>query len=431
MIANPGQVFHFLKPRNTVVMIATVAMVLGIAARSPLLLGISIMCIASLGVALAESARLLKHMKVRRHHHERVFQGNSVVVSLELEAVDRAAPELLLVEDYFPPSTTSRLRRLIECEMRRGMITTIGFFGLCEHRRGLYVLGPVSIQAYDAFGFFPRQLTIDVFTDLMVYPQAVDLASTRLLGEGTLPHVGLEIKPRVGASEEFAGIREYRPGDPTRLIHWRSTARHGRPMVKEFEEERTTLVTFFLDLGRQGLVGIGDQTSVEYGIKCCASMAKRAVERGHRVSLLSVGSVIDFLPPGAGMSHLVALLDRLVFLKPEGDSALPEVVSDHAKSLPRGSTAVLLLGATTVEFDSIARALGRLLYRQILPIVVLIDDRAFIKIYRDQEERHHGALPLEEIVRRVRILGAQVHVVRRARSMEQALLQGLEREEMP
>src|SRR5207237_287835 len=48
---------------------------------------------------------------------------------------------------------------------------------------------------------------------------------------------GVSLASRVGESEEFVSLRDYRPGDPLRLIHWKSWARRGRPVVKEFQDE--------------------------------------------------------------------------------------------------------------------------------------------------------------------------------------------------
>ena len=421
-------VFQLLKPRNLVALLAGLCTVLAVATHNPLMVMLSAASLATILVSGLRVWGLLENVRVERDHHPRVFQGNSVAVSLRISGSERRTPELLLVEDSFPPSTTSRIRRLVEHPIGREFGVQFQYFGLCEHRRGLYILGPVRLQAADELGFFQRELFMEDFSELVIYPQAVDLHQLDLLGAGTLAHVGLETTRRTGASEEFLGVREYRPGDPISLVHWRSTAHHDRLMVKEFQEEMTTVVTFFLDVGRLGLVGVGDQTSVEYGIKCCASMAKRAVERGHQVGLFAVGATVEHLPPGGGTAHLLALLDRLAFVKPMGDSGFAAVVRDLAKGLPRGSTAVLVMGATTIDFDALAPGIALLIDRRILPVVVAIDDRAFIKIFQEQEERHYRALPLEDIVNLLRLMGARVHVVRRAKSMGEALVAGLEQE---
>lgn len=423
------QVFHFLKARNVAVLLATVGVAVGIALGRPMLIQIAVAMVVAIGVSLWQATRTLKSINVKRTHTPRAFQKNTVGVELDLQLAEGAVPELLLVEDEFSPSSPGRMRRLLGLSMQRDAITHIQYFGTCEHRRGLYVLGPVRMQAMDAMGFFPRELILDAFTELLVYPQAVSLQQLALLDEGTIPHVGLETTRRHGVSEEFIGLREYRPGDSPRIVHWPSSARHGRLLVKEFQEERTTLVTLLLDLGRQGLVGVGDQTSVEYGIRCCASIAQRAVDRGHQVALYAIGEKVEHLPPGSGTAHLLTLLDRLALLRTKGESGFAAVVGDVAPLLARGSTAVLIQGATTVDFDKIAGPIRVMLDRRILPVVVLVDDRAFIKLFREQEDRHYQALSLEETARQLRLLGARVHIITRARTIEEALMQGLDVEE--
>lgn len=420
--------FQFFKPRNTLLLTGAMTLILGVVLRHPLFLMVSAMCASSVVIEFVHAMLLLREVHAEREHHDRAFQGSEVGVSLRVRPVATMAAELVVIEDNFPPGTAGRVRKLLDFPLRLGSLVEVGYLGTCDHRRGLYLLGPVKLQACDPLGFFARELFLDTMTRLVVYPVAADLEEAEVLGEGVLSHVGLEAKPRAGVSEEFLGIREYRHGDPPRLIDWKSTARHGRMMVKEFEEEITTLVTFFVDLGRLGLVGVGDQTSVEYGIRCCASLAKRAQELGHDMQYFGVGQTVDHVPPGSGVGHLLAILDRLAFAKAQGDSAFPFVVKDFARHLPRGSTAILLLGATTIDFETMQPTVATLLDRRILPIMVLIDDRAFIKIYREQEDRHHASLPLEEIARRLQLMGARIHIIKRAKTIEQALVQGLEQE---
>jgi uncharacterized protein (DUF58 family) len=348
-------------------------------------------------------------------------------VALRVEGTGRGrGPELLLVEDTFPPSTTSRIRRLVGVPIGPGHGAELHYLARCDHRRGLYVLGPVRLHAADALGLFPRTDFAPCFSRLLVYPEAVDLTRTDLLGEGVLPHVGLEMTPRTGYSEEFVGVRAFQPGDPPRRVHWPSTARRATPMVKEFQEEITTAISFFLDLGRLGLAGVGDQTTAEYAIKACASLARLASDRGHRFQLVTVGTTIDHLPFGAGPRHLLALLDRLAFVRPGGDQPFLATVAPWVQSLPRGGTAVLLLGAATVDPDEADRVLALLAARTILPVFVLVDDRGFIKLFREQEELHQRAAAAPVLAAHLRRRGARVHLLARGRHLEQALLEGLE-----
>lgn len=419
---------HFLKPRNQLLLAATVCWYIAVATRNPLVCGLAVWATVALAMSWFAARGLISNVHVQRSHSGRAFQGNSLGVTLRVQGLDQKAPEMVLVEDTFSPGGTWKFQKLLEDRLYQGVMEEVAYAGSCDHRRGMYVLGPVRLEAYDPFGFFRRELILDHFTELVVYPLAVELRQAQVLGEGTLAHVGLEIAHRTGASEEFLGVREYRPGDSPRIIHWRSSAHHDRLMVKEFEEERTTLVSFFLDLGRLGLVGVGDQTSVEYGIKACASLAKRTVDLGHRLQLFGIGEKVEFVGPGGGTTHLLTVLDRLAFFRAQGDSGFAAVVGDLVPELPTGSTAIMIMGATTIDLPHLSNVIARLRDRGILTILVLVDDRAFIKIFQDQERRHIAALPLPQMVKELRLLGARVHVIARAKSMEQALLNGLEQE---
>ncbi|MBI1293064.1 DUF58 domain-containing protein [bacterium] len=417
---------HFLKPRNVLVFVATVGLFIGLATGNAALLSLAAMAITALIVGFIEARQMLEHVEVRRTHLPRAFQGSSVGVELTLSTSSDRTPELIMVEDEFPPGTPSRFRHLLDRPLHRDRPMQISYLGRCDHRRGLYLLGPTRLQGADAFGLFPNELLVPSITELVVYPTTIDLREMGLLGDGVQNHVGLEMSSRVGQGEEFIGVREYRPGDAQRLIHWRSTARHGRPMVKEFQEEVTTLVSIFLDMGRLGLTGVGDQTSFEYGVRVAASIARRGTNLGHRLEFFGVGQKVEHLPPGQGELHLLTLLDRLAFLKAEGESGFAAVFRDLSAVLPRGGTTVAIMSATTVSFDELSATVDSLLARRILPIFVLIDDRGFIKLFAEQEMAHVKARSLDETARLLRVMGARVHLIRRGKDPEAAIAAALD-----
>ncbi len=420
--------FHLLKPRNTLAFAGAASLVMGLLLGNGVLLTMATLALGALAMGAWQSYGLLGGVTVRRLHPPRAFQGHSVGVALRLENTDRRAPELVLVEDRFPPSAAYRISRLLDTPLRRGRVSEVSFIGACDHRRGPYVLGPARVEAQDSLGLFTREVTVEEFTSLLVYPQAVTLGAHEVLGEGTLAHVGLETTQRAGVSEEFAGLREYQRGDSPRLIDWKSTARHRQLMIKEFQEERTTLVTLLLDNGRQGLVGVGDQTSVEYAIRAAATIARHATGLGHFLQFFAIGDSVEHVPEGNGTAHLLTILDRLAVLRPAGPSAFPVVAGDLTPHLRPGSTAVMIQGATTVNMEETERLTNHLLSRAIKPVFVLVDDRSFIKLFRDQEERHAEALTLDEIMRHLQLMGARVHVLERGGDIGRQLRTGLDME---
>ncbi|HNM47323.1 MAG TPA: DUF58 domain-containing protein, partial [Candidatus Sumerlaeota bacterium] len=204
---------------------------------NPHLVALGVMCFMTMIAMLIEARSLLSQISVKRQHQPRAFQGQAVPVRVMVSCKGVLAPELLLIEDYFPPASNGRFLKLVAYPLGSDRVVEMNYYGACDHRRGLYTIGPLRLQACDSLGIFARETLVDEFMDLLVYPQAVDLNESELLGEGTLAHVGLEMTRRAGHSEEFLGVREYRTGDPTRLVHWKLSARHNRLIVKEFQEE--------------------------------------------------------------------------------------------------------------------------------------------------------------------------------------------------
>lgn len=418
--------WHFLKPRSLLLLLVGACGYLAFVMTNPLLLALAAGALGLFVHGALEARGLFRHVQATRRHLPRAFEEQTIPLDLRL-AVSGGTMSLMTVEDYFPPASASRLRALVVGPVRPGQTLSLGFRATCDHRRGPYVLGPLKLAGSDSLGLFRREHLFELFSRLLVYPTSVDLQEADLLGEGILRHVGMDMSARQGFGEEFVGLRHFRPGDSPRAIHWRSVARHGELMVKEFQEEVTTRVSIFLDLGREGLVGLGDQTSVEYGIKAAASIAKRATARTHQIELFAIGAAVEHLPPGSGTGHLLALLDRLAILKAEANSGFPAVVLDLARSIPPGATAVMILSATASTVERLAPIVDAFRALRVLPVFVLIDDRAFIKLFREQEDRHHKAPPIDAIASELAMRGAMVRTIRKAKTISQALVQGLER----
>ena len=280
----------------------------------------------------------------------------------------------------------------------------------CARRRGPYEIGPVHLRGADPMGLFPQSAALPLFTKLLVYPQAQALPHVGVLGAGTLFHVGQETTLRSGHSEEFIGLRDYRPGDPMSRIHWPSTARHGRFIVKEFQETVVTDVSLYVDLSRVSSAGIGDQTSTEWIIRAAASIAARAVDLSHRVEVFALAQQTDHVPMGGGDAHLIAILDRMAVYRADGRQPFTERLRALTGHVRRGATVVFVCGAAALDLEQIEGIVRLLSIQGVRVMVVPIDERRFIKLTREQDRTFAQAEPLEVIVRRLTLAGAEVFV---------------------
>jgi uncharacterized protein (DUF58 family) len=166
-----------------------------------------------------------------------------------------------------------------------------------------------------------------------------------------------------------SGVREYMPGDSLNRIHWVSTARRDRLMVKEFELDPLAEVWIFLDADRfpqsslpqpkiefnilnywrqKVKVNLPPSTE-EYGVSIAASLARYFIRSGRSVGLVALGQIHALLPPDRGGRQLGKLLEALALLHAEGELPLRGLVEAQAKHVPRGST-VVLITPTTASF---------------------------------------------------------------------------------
>jgi len=338
-----------------------------------------------------------RDFSAQRHHYKRTFENQELRIRILLQTESRIPLYMLEVIDIFPAGDMYRIKTLVSDRLDNRSAVELEYFTICTRRRGVYVLGPIRLVCSDPLGIHKKKIELPVLTDLLIYPQAPDLKLFEVLGEGTLSQVGMETVFRPGHSEEFTGLREYRRGDNPRRIHWRSSARHNKLLVKEFREDVVTEVTFFLDMHRLSLSGIGDITSVEYIIKAAAAIARVAIEKSHLVQVFILSKKIDHIPLGGGYSHLITLLDRFTFLRPRGERTFEQDLIEYIPHLKPGSTVVLIAGSTNIHVQELAPILRQLMDKRIKLSVVLVDDRSFLKVYKDQECQWKESLPIRKL----------------------------------
>jgi uncharacterized protein (DUF58 family) len=179
-------------------------------------------------------------------------------------------------------------------------------------RRGRYTYSGFRLSTKFPFALFRKSRLVELSTEVIVFPQLAQL------GHALVPRArvaGVEAQGRRGRQGDFHGLREYRDGDDPRDIHWRSTAKVGRTLVREHEEESARRVTVFLDNALPDGELCPDELAkdgLERAISLAASLAADYLERGYAVRVVTRG---DAVPPWLqGSSQLVRLLKTLALL---------------------------------------------------------------------------------------------------------------------
>jgi uncharacterized protein (DUF58 family) len=296
-------------------------------------------------------------------------------------------------------------------------------------QRGVFPLGPTVLGSGDLFGLFPVNSSLPAQDSLLVYPMMVDVRSFPN-PPGLLPG-GEALRRRTHqVTPNASGVREYVTGDPLNRIHWMSTARRGRLIVKEFELDPLADVWVFLDAARAvqaalpqpaqhlspqdfwqrtGKLPLPPSTE-EYGVSIAASLVRDYLRRGRAVGLVSAGQQVTLLSPDRGGRQLGKILEALALLRAEGALPLRALVETQVKHMQRGSTVVLI--TPSVERD-IPLVVDYLLQRGLRPVVVLLEAASF------------GGQPgTEALMGGIKILGVPFRVVKNGADLEAVLSNG-------
>jgi uncharacterized protein (DUF58 family) len=127
---------------------------------------------------------------------------------------------------------------------------------------------------------------------------------------------GIPLSSHLGDSIEFVGTRDYREGDPVRNIHWRSWARHGRPVVKEYQEEYFCRLALVLDTFVPRRRNRRADEGFEAAISVLASIADHFSRSEHVVDILAAGPDVYEVSAGRSLAYLDNILDVLACLGP-------------------------------------------------------------------------------------------------------------------
>ncbi|HEV7665472.1 MAG TPA: DUF58 domain-containing protein [Chloroflexota bacterium] len=224
---------------------------------------------------------------------------------------------------------------------------------LCT-RRGRFRLGPVWVTSGDPFGIFrvSRQLTDG--TIIVVYPRTVALPRFgRVPGE--LPGGSLQGVRVPFSTPNVSSVRDYRPGDAFNRIHWPSTARTSRLMVREFELDPTADVWLILDLNSDVQAGAGLESTEEYAVTATASLARHLLEQGRAIGLVSQTAT---LPADRGPRHLERILEVLALVSATSHLSIAAMLSAETSRFARSSTLIIVTSSTSEGWARFCQALG-------------------------------------------------------------------------
>ena len=356
------------------------------------------------------SRKLLNYLRITRSHVPRCLEGETLYIQLRVENQSTSHPYLVGIADRCAAIGGSVIHSLV-VELPAFATAEVPYHITCDYRRGYFVLGPTTVTVPDELGIFRWRTLRNVHTDLLVCPRPLSIEKLPLLGIGTLPHVGIETVRHSGRSEVFAGVREFREGDPFRFVHWPTTLRTRKLHVKEFDRSVVTHVSVFIDLFATGETGIGNVTSVEQRLRVAATLAASAIENCHFVRLIAAKVPSESTRSAGGKLHLQSLMQWLATQSARGVGSLEDVLISELSSIRRGSTVALVLSSINIQLPRLCKILQQLRSRQVHFVAAVVEDRSYLKRYAYQTSLFEASLPMEEIATELQMAGCTVYTL--------------------
>jgi uncharacterized protein (DUF58 family) len=357
--------------------VALVLLIIGFHRRINLLMLLGDMLVVMLVLNLLAAGRSLRGLKVRRRLDDWLFARTPGIVEVQVSNPDRRARfGLRIVEegtdqaaeclvDYLPAQDSVSWRREVTLP-RRGRYTwgavrvSSGYpFGLGERRRLLMTEETVTVLP--CLGWLHRGRFLRYLRELSAQPRNA--------------HFRHKPRPHPAAQAEFHGLRSYRSSDSPRLIHWRTSARRGELMVREFEDEPSDNLLVVVDPtlpAESDYCGVSLRDQFEEMVSLIASICWEWCRRRDDRLVLATATAEPVVLDGlTGPAHARRILESLALLECSAGPVNAAVIEHlQARRIPSASIVVVALG-----HSALAEPLRRILRRRVQSLDASRTDR--------------------------------------------------------
>jgi uncharacterized protein (DUF58 family) len=268
---------------------------------------------------------------------------------------------------------------------------------ICRER-GRYQLGPITMRTSDPFGLFTMEQDLTPTSNVVIYPLTFEI-NQFALPIGILPG-GDSLRRRTHyVTTNASGVRDYAPGDSYSRIHWPSTARRDRMIVKEFELDPLADIWIVPDMAIYGHISASQstdqvvdksienlpkwmqtekfslpETTEEYTVAAAASIAQYFIRNDRAVGMLAYGQSNEMVQPDRGERQLTRILETLAVLRAQGKLPVDDMLHAESHLFPRGTTIIVISPTNRDKWATSARQLVR---RGLRVVTILIDPESF------------------------------------------------------
>lgn len=298
----------------------------------------------------------------------------------------------VLVREEIPRllEAASRERRL-ELPSSKEFLETVHY---APGRRGKVSGGRLHLRVLSPLGLAWRQGKRDLPWAVVVYPSLLSAELRALPSQAQRRReAGFRNIRRIGEGRVFESLKEWVPGEEPRTIDWKATARRGKPMARQYEDERRQHVMIVLDAGRLLTAESDGRARLESAIDAVLHLAHSAVGHDDNVGLLIFADeVLHYAPPARGRRALRSVLDALAGV--EGrlvESNYPAAFAYlAARNRKRALTVLFTDVIDRTASDAVLSQVGSLRPRH-LPLAVTLRDPALERLGHSRPEDVDGA----------------------------------------
>jgi len=345
-------------------------MVIGIAMKESFLITLSTALLVIIGVAWWWQTRSLVGVNYRRRfHYTRGFSGEKIILEVEAENRKLLPISWLRIQDDWDRAVGPENEEVLAPShiQDRGFLTNIfslrwyekarRSYTLLLRKRGIYSIGPARLDTGDLFGIFEKTNEIAFKQYLTIFPDILPFNKLQFPAED--PFGDRRSRRRLFEDPNRPmGVREYRPEDGFRKVHWPATARTGQLQVKVFQPTTGQVMMVCMNVSTYARHWEGIYPELlEYLIKVAATIVNEGIRNGYKVGLVANGCLAHAdqpfrIPPGRSPQQLAVLLQAL--------AGVTSVVTGNfdrflLREIPRvryGATLIILTAVITPELAS-------------------------------------------------------------------------------
>ena len=292
----------------------------------------------------------------RRVREKRLFPGESTEVTLEIHNRKPLPLPWVKVDDEIPVDLARNLASLPAYRPGYSLLSRWASvlwyrkvswkYPIHGEKRGYYRLGSLTVTSGDIFGFYPRWRQFASADHVTVYPRIYPIENLEV--PSLYPMGEARTRRRIFQDPTRPiGLRDYRPQDSLKHIHWKASARRQELQVKVFEPTTTLKVSLFLAGDGYPTEGPRSEDEFELAVSTAASIAHHLIDQGTPVGLISNGCQADSgqaiqVSPGGTRDQLMEILEALAKVTRRVKDSSEAFLQRESKSLPSGTTLILV-----------------------------------------------------------------------------------------